>query len=122
MRHLSRSHIESALKRGKEVEQFIGGFEYEGRKSISWLTIRSTDFGYTLLHHEQFDEGSSDFCDVYEYEYINLPEYRYEPEHLNLKSLDDVFEAASKIGATENRWVGHGMVQDEYHDYTNKNT
>lgn len=122
MRHLLRAHIESALKRGKEVEQFLLGFEHEGRKAISWLTIRCADSGYTLLHHKQYDEGSSDFCDVYEYEYIDLPEYRYEPKHLDFDTLDEVFEEASKIGAKENKWVGHGMVQDEYHDYTNKST
>ncbi len=122
MRYLQKVHIESAMRRGKEVEQFIEGFHHNDRKAISWLTIRKQESGYVLMHHKQYDEGSKDYCDIYEYEYIDLPEYNYEPEHHVFSRLDQALSAAENIGAVCTKWVGHGMVQDEYRDYKVEHT
>jgi hypothetical protein len=106
------------MKRGKEVEQFLRCTKIDGKKIISWLTIRNQENGYVLLHHKQHDEGSRDYLDIYEFTYLNMPDTRFEPKHLVFATLDEALDYASaNLGASNEKWVGHGMVQDEYRDF-----
>ena len=110
-RHLTQSQIESALKRNKSVECFLGATA-EGQ--ISWLSLTPNFGAYELWRFDAFDDGSEDYLDVYSFEMV-------EPDFLDpLRVFDGVSEALAYAeenhSADKSRWVNEALVQDEYAD------
>lgn len=118
MRYLYKANIQNAMKRGEEVEQFLRFTKIDGKKILSWLTLRKQENGYVLLHHKQHDQGSQNYLNIYEFKYLHIPKNREEPEHVVFPSLDAALDYAStNLGASNVKWVGHGMIQEEYRDF-----
>jgi len=106
------------MKRGEEVEQFLRCTEIDGKRILSWLTLRKQGDEYVLIHHKQYDEGAKKNLVIYEFKYLHLPKNRDEPVHLAFPSLDAALEYGSKnLGASNVKWVAQGVVQEEYRDF-----
>lgn len=111
-RHLTFSQIESALKRQKSVECFLGS-TVEGQ--ISWLSLTPNSGCYEVWRFDAFDDGTDDYLDVYSFEMV-------EPDFLDpLRVFDEVPEALAYAeehhSADTDRWVNESVVQDEYADH-----
>ena len=118
MRYLHGMHLESAISRGKTVEQFLGGFDHQGEDAIRFLTIRKEGEEFWLQLHELLDQGTEDLCDVYSFDYISLPEDEFEPAPLKFESWQDALaHAHAEFSAVPERWGNEGMVQEEYADF-----
>jgi hypothetical protein len=117
-RYLSISEAESALKRGKSVELFLGGFDSYSTACIRWASFSNTEQGVSGHVWESVDEGSEDYFDIYSFSLLN-GEYD-EPSMSVLGS--NLPEVISKLSLTELRFVNAGVVQDEYGDFKLKNT
>ena len=116
-RYLLPPFIQSALNRGHAVEQFLGGFEYEGSPALRWLTLQPEEDGVTLLVYESYDEGGEDFLDLYAFSEIDGEQGDSAAEH-PCATLDEALTLArTRYGADPERWVNEGVVQDEYQDY-----
>ena len=115
MRHLTESNIESALQRGRYVEQLISPATISDATILRWLELRATDDRFTLTLHEVFDDGSEDDLDVYSFEQVSPDD---EPVRHSFPTLDEVLAfAESSYSAPRDRYVNQAVIQDEYADY-----
>lgn len=118
MRYLSGMHLEYAIRHGKTIEQFLGGFEHNGEKAVRYLSIRKKDEESWLILHDLFDQGTADLADLYNFEYLDLPENRWEPYPLKFTEPNDALRyAQEKFGASLDRRVNSGVVQTEYSEW-----
>ena len=111
-RYLTPDQIESALKRGKSVEQLL---ERPAPDQISWLQLRPVSDGVELWRYDVFDEGSEEFLDVYSFTPVEddgpeIPEGTYPDASTACADAEAVFSAVS------GRWVNQFVIQDEYRD------
>lgn len=121
-RYLNLQEAESALKREKAVECFIGGCERDGRAGIKWLSVRSSGPGIDVSVYETADLGDESFLDIYEFDPLD-------PD-LELEEADEVISFASfgqAIEFIEQRFAGSSerllnelMVQEEYADFISR--
>ena len=115
MRHLTESNIQSALQRGRYVEQLISPTRTDNATILRWLELRSTDDRFTLTLYEVFDDGSEDYLDVYSIEQASPDE---EPVRHSFSTLDEaLLFAESSYSAPRTRYVNQAVIQDEYADY-----
>jgi len=125
-RHLSVPEAAAALRRGSQIEQFLGfGEEVEGRSTLSyvWLSGRSKLSGRL---ERRFDDGSPTFFDVGEFQTIDddgdaeWDPFAGPPPDDGYREFDSV-EAAlawarTECGADDVRWVNSGLIDAEYRD------
>ncbi|EDY16957.1 conserved hypothetical protein [Chthoniobacter flavus Ellin428] len=115
MRHLTESNIQSALQRGRYVEQLIRPTTINDAGVLRWLELRATDDQFTLTLHEVFDDGSPDYLDVYSFERISPDD---DPMRHSFSTLEDALAfAESSYSAARDRYVNQAVIQDEYADY-----
>ena len=115
MRHLTESNIESAVHRGRYVEQFLRPTTINDAAVLRWLELRTTADQFTLTLYEVFDDGSEDCLDVYSFEQVSPDE---EPVRHSFPTLDAALAfAESSYSAPRNRYVNQAVIQDEYADY-----
>src|SRR5262245_52106464 len=94
MRYLHGMHLEHGMRHGKTVEQLLSGSDHEGEPAIRYLSIRFQDTEFWLHLHELFDQGTEDYVDLYSFEYLDLPEDRYEPYPIKFNSMEDALRYA----------------------------
>jgi hypothetical protein len=121
-RYLNLQEAESALKRGKAVECFLGGCELDGRVGIKWLSIRGAGPQIDVSVYETADLGDESFLDIYEFGPLD--------PGLELEEANEVISFASfgqAIEFIEQRFTGSSekllnelMIQDEYADYISR--
>lgn len=111
-RHLTIDQIQSAIGRGKSVEQFLG---ISDKGIVSWLELRPSSDGIELWHFEVFNNGSLDYLDLYSFDSTNedQPERPIGYYTTIAAALDN---AGSTFGADLARWVNYSLIQDEYRD------
>ncbi len=115
MRHLTEPNLQSALQRGRYVEQFISPTITDNATILRWLELRSTDDRFTLTLYEVFDDGSEDYLDVYSFEQLAPDE---EPVRHSFSTLDEALSfAETSYSAPRNRYVNQAVILDEYADY-----
>jgi len=112
-RYLTMDEAEAAIRRGKNVEVFLGGFESNGQRCIKWASINSGKEGFVGKVWESIDEGSPDFIDIYSFSPVSgewdVP--TRSEESASLSTLLDL------LGCPSNKLVNAGVVQDEYTSY-----
>jgi hypothetical protein len=121
VRHLTRSFAEGALRRGREVEQLLEGFEQDGRRGLRWASIspptRSHGFIVGLHTVEDLDDTYRLTVD----EYPSFHETDEEDFGQTIGETESAKEAidlaARELAADPARWVNQGVLQDEYNDY-----
>jgi hypothetical protein len=111
-RYLTQDQIQSALKRGKCVEQLL---ERPAPDRISWLQLRPGEDGVELWRYEVFDDGSAEFLDVYSFTPVedDGPE---NPEEIYPDASTACAAAETLFTSTSGKWVNESIIQDEYRD------
>jgi hypothetical protein len=117
-RYLSNTEAENALRRGKTVEVFLGGFRVENEKCIRWasFTLSGSEVKGNLW--EAFDQGSKDYCDIYTFD---SPNGEYD-EPVKTVSSVNIEQAAKELGITELKFVNQGVAESEYIAYLESST
>lgn len=117
-RHLTLGEATSALRRGRQVEQFLGVANGpDGRAVVRWVTVGEAHRVFRLTLHEVEDVGSDDFLDVSEFPPIAEDEEVGEGEVVGTSEEPEAaLQLAEALGAAPDRWVNQGVVQDEYGD------
>lgn len=112
MRHVSAEFLESTLRRGKSLEQFLGGGVELDTRVIRWLELRPTNDGI-----EVWDFSAPDFGD----RHSDLYEFTADDAGILVITLPSTTEAIAHardaLGARDDRWVNQFVVQDEFLDF-----
>jgi hypothetical protein len=124
VRHLIRAFAVGALRRGRQIEQFLGGIQRDGRQGIRWLTLSPGNAGITLYLHEVEDVGTDNFWDVSEFPPLDDEEETGFGRTIAVVSTPDeaLDLAARELGAHPDRWVNQAVVCSEYGDYRSTRT
>ncbi len=116
-RYLTQNGLERALTQGRSVEQWLGVRREGHFRVLKWLSIeRHRDDGVVLRVREVLDDGNPDFLDVYEFTPYDA-EAEFGVESTFATPQEAVQYALDRVGANPDRFVGQGMIQDEYADY-----
>ncbi len=114
-RYLTEKEVESALKRGKQVEAFLGAF-HKDEDCIRWISLLSINEKIAVSVWEAKDKGSEDYLDVYSFPPVN-GEWNTPVQVFEATSINDI---KSALGLDVLNFVNSGVVQDEYGDYKEK--
>ncbi len=115
MRFVDKNDLASILNSGRSIEQMLGLFDRDGFRIVNFIRIdREKDGEFSMAFFEVIDEGSRDFLDVYEFS-------PYDPDSpygsiSKAGSPEEIIDMAVKIGASPERFVNAGVIQDEYKD------
>ena len=112
-RYLTEDQSKSALKRGKCIEAFVGGFSSGNKKTIQWASVSRDGEQLVGSLWEVYDEGDENYLDLYSFTPANGD---YDTPIKTVKS-SDLKEIASLLGFDVLNYVNQGVVQDEYNDY-----
>jgi hypothetical protein len=110
MRYVSSAFQESTLRRGKSLEQFLGGAMRHGERTISWVELRPASDGIEVWYFEVPDVGSAEFTDVYEFGVDDIES----PLATFSSPAQALHYARTQLGASAERWVNVTVVGDEY--------
>ena len=121
VRHLTRAFAVGALRRGKEIEQFLGGFDHGDQHIIHiirWVALSPRKDQITLYLSEVVDVGTDNFWDVSEFPPLDPDEETWGKIIGTASSPDEALDLAEhRLGATPDRWVNQGVVCSEYGDH-----
>ena len=118
--YMTEEQLKSNVTLGKAVEQWLGYTKEEDYVVIKWLRIdKEKNQSYTVAYFECFDEGNSEFLDVYEFSQLD-PDEPYGALN-TFDSIDDalIFSTVT-YNALNIKYVSAGMIQEEYRDYLDK--
>jgi hypothetical protein len=117
-RHLSGPEAVAALRRGRQIEQWLGADQLaDGAWALSWLTAYQAGATFKLALHRVHDAGTEDLFDV-----SAFPPLDDEKELGEGTDVDEdpdpgrLLDRAASQGARYDGWVNQGIVQDEYRD------
>ncbi|XVU28168.1 hypothetical protein ACQPZJ_14320 [Actinoplanes sp. CA-054009] len=121
MRYLTREFAIGALRRGKGVEQFLGGAEFDGGPAIRWVEIAPMKRRYRISLHTMQDPDDERVGDLPNLPSLDPIDEAYVGEGREL-GLGEDEEAAMSLaerltGARPDRWVNHGVAGEEYSEY-----
>lgn len=118
MRHLTESQASSTLKRGRQIDQFLGREQLpDERWAIRWITISRMGSRFVIRRHHVEDIGGAGFADVAEFPPIDVDEYSGEGvEVASVSNADGALALTIGLGAAPDRWVNYGVLSDEYLD------
>ncbi|MCU8058858.1 hypothetical protein L5L78_22215, partial [Shewanella sp. SM34] len=119
-RYLNLQEAESALKRGKAVECFLGGCERDGRAGIQWLSVRVSKSEIDVSVYETADLGDESFLDIYEFGPLD-PDLEDANEVKSYTSFGQAIEfIEQRFAGSSERLLNEFMIQDEYADYISR--
>ena len=117
MKYLDKNQIETNLKTGKAIEQWIGHYQESDYTILQWLRIdkeRSNEF--SVSYFEVFDDGDKEFLDIYSFSSADANE-----PYGRINSFENfqiaLYFAEKFYAASIARYVNAGMIQDEYQSY-----
>jgi hypothetical protein len=117
VRHLTPSFAIGTLRRGKQIEQFLGGFDQGEEHIIRWTALSPAKGQIMLYLSEVIDVGSDTFCDVSEFPPLD-PDDETWGKIDTVSSPEEALDLAERqLGAAPDRWVNQGVVGSEYADY-----
>ena len=121
-RYLDEEQLKTSLRLGKSIEQWLSINNVDDYNVIKWLIIKKEkEEVYNVAYIESFDEGSQDFIDIYEFSTID-PDEPYGIIN-TFNSIEEALEfSIITYGASSDRFVSTGMIQEEYRDYSNFRT
>jgi len=113
MRYVIPSFQESTLRRGKSLEQFLGGLQRGDARAIKWLELRPFQNQVEVWSFEAPDVGDAEFTDVYEFGADDIEN----PVATFANAADALHFAHNVLSALPSRWVNVTVVGDEYADF-----
>lgn len=118
MRHLTPDFAIGALRRGREIEQFLSGFDHGDEHVIRWAALSPGKDRITLYLSEVIDVGTETFWDISEFPPLDPDEESWGKIIGTVTSPDEALALAEReLGAPPDRWVNQGVVGSEYGDY-----
>lgn len=113
MRYVSPTFQEATLRRGKSLEQFLGGVTVDGESHIAWVELRPASSGIEVWKFVVPDLGDENTVDCYEFGGVD--------DSVLLSTLHTPAEAiefaARVLGATSDHWANEAVIQDDYLDF-----
>jgi len=115
--YLDEQELVSRLSLGKPVEQWLGVDIKTDYEILKWVRInKEEDDSYVVAYHEMFDDGGENFLDIYAFESVDPDEpYGVITEFTNY--VDALSFCLGKYGCSWDKFVGTGMIQEEYRRY-----
>jgi hypothetical protein len=113
MRHVIPSFQASTLRRGKSLEQFLGGLQRGETRVVKWLELRPFQNQFEVWSFEAPDVGDEEFADVYEFGVDDIES----PVATFSDAADALHFAHNELSALPSRWVNVTVVGAEYADY-----
>ncbi|HVI90835.1 MAG TPA: hypothetical protein VM659_21225 [Dongiaceae bacterium] len=107
-RHLIDAFFRSALSRGKTVQQLLSAETVDGKWKIKWIEMFADDEGYHLYVHDEEKSIFGGFSDISEWSEPDDPK--------TFSSLDDAVRYVQDLGGSADRFVNHGLIDDEARD------
>lgn len=118
MRHLTPAFALGALRRGKQIEQFLGAIEIDGRPGLRWIALCPGPTGITIYLSEVEDIGTDTFLDITEFSPLDPDDETWGREIAVLPTPEEALHLAEhELAANPERWVNQGIVCDEYQDF-----
>ncbi|MEY9969012.1 hypothetical protein ABIA33_007099 [Streptacidiphilus sp. MAP12-16] len=118
VRHLAPGFALGALHRGKQIEQFLGEVDRDGRRGLRWIAISPDRTGVTIYLSEVEDAGTDTFYDVSEFPPLDPDDGTWGKEIATVLTPEEaLIRACSEPGVNPDRWVNEGVICDEYRDF-----
>jgi hypothetical protein len=121
MRYLSRQFAIGALRRGRGIEQFLGGVEIDGEPAIQWVAISPMNRQYRISLHTVQDPDDDQAGDLPNLVSLDPVDEAYVGEGRHLGASKDEAAAISLAeqltDARPDRWVNHAVAGEDYMDY-----
>lgn len=118
MRHLTPAFALSVLRRGKQIEQFLGAVETDGRPGLRWIALSPGRAGITIYLSQVGDVGTDAFLDITEFPSLAPEDETWGREIAVLPTPEEALHVSEReLAADPHRWVNDGIVCDEYQDF-----
>ncbi|MFF7677456.1 hypothetical protein [Actinacidiphila glaucinigra] len=118
VRHLTPMFALGALRRGKEIEQFLGPVERGGRRGVRWIALSPGSNGIGVYLQEVGDVPSETFRDITNQLPLDPDDETWGKKITTVANPEEAISLAEReFGATADRWVNQGFVGAEYYDY-----
>ncbi|MFE4982318.1 hypothetical protein [Streptomyces sp. NPDC056664] len=120
MRHLIETFALEALRRGRSVEQFLGGAGTVESPEVRWVEIRPVPHGFVVVLHEDEDIGGEDFCDLHGLRGVEREDGQQNFGHeigVVGAGTEPLHLAAQELGADPDRLCSQGVAGGDYLDY-----
>lgn len=118
MRHLTPAFGIGALRRGKEIEQFLGGFDHGDQHVIRWAALCPATDHIALYLNEVVDVGTDAFWDVSEFPPLDPDDETWGRIVGTAATPEEALALAERVlDAAPDRWVNQGVVCSEYGQY-----
>jgi len=119
-RHLTAVHLNSALNRGKIVEQLLSARVVDDRWEVSWVELWPGEKGeegkFLVCHHFVWSQRARGMWDITEWPSIDDTEDHGEGFRQTFDDLEAAFQCIEELGGSRTRFVNFGVIQDEVHD------
>ncbi|NGN62557.1 hypothetical protein G5C51_01365 [Streptomyces sp. A7024] len=120
VRHLTPPFALGALRRGMQIEQFLGAIEQGGQHGLRWIAISPGRTGFTVYLSDVEDVGSDTFLDITEFPPLDPDDETWGKAITTAADPEEAISLAEReLGAHPERWVNQGVVCSEYLDYRN---
>jgi hypothetical protein len=117
MRYLTPAFAITALRRGRQIEQFLGGIQAGERRGIRWISLSPGRESIGVYLHEVEDVGTDTFWDLTEFPPLD-PDDETRGLVTVVTAPEEAIEVAEHdLGADHARWVNQGFACDEYGGY-----
>jgi len=119
MNFLLSNQATDQLKAGRAIEQWLSHNNATNYRSIKWLRIDPERVGtFNLAIFEVFDDGTPEMLDVYSFEPVDpdLPCGSISA----FATPEEAIAAAVQQGASAEKFVGMGIIQDLYAAFLNE--
>jgi hypothetical protein len=121
MRHLTQQFAIGALRRGKGIEQFLGGTEIGGEPAIRWVAISPMNRQYRVSLHTVQDPDDDQIGDLPNLLSLDPVDEEYVGEGRELGVSDDetaaITLAERLANASPDRWANAAVAGEDYMDY-----
>jgi hypothetical protein len=118
MRHLTRAFALGALRRGKQIEQFLGGIRDGDRQGIRWVALGPGRNGIVVYLSEVEDAGTDTFWDITEFPPLDPDGETWGKQIAVVTTPEEALDLTEReLGARPDRWVNQGVAGSEYGDY-----
>ncbi|MCW8313847.1 hypothetical protein K7A41_21650 [Sphingobacterium sp. InxBP1] len=122
MRYLNEDEIQSRLRLGKSVEQWLGVVQEADYTILRWISIyKETNRSFSVAYFESFDEGNEDFLDIYSFSLVD-PDEPFGVIHIFSSVADALEFAETTYKVSPHKYTASGMLQEEYWDYICRHT
>lgn len=115
-RYLSKLEVEGAIRRGKQVDAFLGAGNSSENRTIKYLTLRASANQVVAELWEVEDPGDPNYHDVYS---LYPPHGDDAPDIIF--NFGSVAEAMSQLDlqfpGVASRFMNQGVIDDEYAAY-----